>query len=266
MRWLISSAKWVGNKVVGGVKKVHRQFKLEKLRIEAYKDPERTEKVIDAAGKGIEFEAMFNPESLTRKIENIYAKYNVIGVEERKYFSRTKIPEISLKLIIDGTGLHQPGYFEIVEGVTSTFVGIDVTEKVTQFIDLCCKINGESHRPNYLKLLWGKENFACSLASVDIKYTNFGRDGKPFRAELDIKLFSEVKLDDLLSTLRLSSPDVTHSRIVKAGDTLPLLTKEIYGSSDYYLWVAEQNGLDNINTLVPGQRLVFPPLESAASR
>ena len=59
-----------------------------------------------------------------------------------------------------------------------------------------------------------------------------------------------------------SSPDLTHSRIVKNGDTLPLLTKEVYGTSAYYLRVAQVNKLDDFRNLTPGQELFFPPLGS----
>ena len=58
-----------------------------------------------------------------------------------------------------------------------------------------------------------------------------------------------------------TSPDLSHSRIVKSGDTLPLLSKEIYGSAVHYLRVAQANGLDNFRSLTPGQQIVFPPLE-----
>ncbi|PON10328.1 hypothetical protein C2W62_50650, partial [Candidatus Entotheonella serta] len=59
-----------------------------------------------------------------------------------------------------------------------------------------------------------------------------------------------------------SSPDLSHTRLVKRGDTLPLLTKEIYGTSSHYLRVAQVNGLDDFRNLTPGQTLFFPPLES----
>jgi nucleoid-associated protein YgaU len=48
--------------------------------------------------------------------------------------------------------------------------------------------------------------------------------------------------------------------VVKSGDTLPLLAKEIYGSSEYYLRVAEVNGIDDFRNLTPGQQIIFPPL------
>ena len=57
-----------------------------------------------------------------------------------------------------------------------------------------------------------------------------------------------------------SSPDVTHVRVVKSGDTLPLLCKEVYGSAAHYLRVAHDNGLDDFRNLTPGRTLTFAPL------
>ncbi|HEU6454372.1 MAG TPA: peptidoglycan-binding protein, partial [Roseateles sp.] len=57
------------------------------------------------------------------------------------------------------------------------------------------------------------------------------------------------------------SPDLTHKRVVKAGDRLPLLCNEIYGTPHLYLQVAAANGLDDFRNLAPGTQLFFPPLE-----
>ena len=48
---------------------------------------------------------------------------------------------------------------------------------------------------------------------------------------------------------------------MKSGDTLPLLCKEIYGSPEHYLRVAQANNLNNFRNLTPGQEIIFPPLE-----
>jgi nucleoid-associated protein YgaU len=53
---------------------------------------------------------------------------------------------------------------------------------------------------------------------------------------------------------------VSHSRVVRRCDTLPLLTAEVYGTSVHYLRVARANGLSHFRDLVPGQTLLFPPL------
>jgi nucleoid-associated protein YgaU len=57
------------------------------------------------------------------------------------------------------------------------------------------------------------------------------------------------------------SPDLTHVRLVKAGDNLPSLCDAIYGDPQMYLKVAEANGIDDFRRLVPGTRIFFPPLE-----
>ena len=59
---------------------------------------------------------------------------------------------------------------------------------------------------------------------------------------------------------RKSSPDLTHRRVVKAGDHLSLMCAEIYGDPSYYLQVAAANGLDDYRHLVPGQTIRFPPI------
>jgi nucleoid-associated protein YgaU len=58
-----------------------------------------------------------------------------------------------------------------------------------------------------------------------------------------------------------SSPDLTHLRDVREGDTLPLLAQEIYGNPHLYLEVARVNRLVNFRRLRPASRLSFPPLD-----
>ena len=122
-------------------------------------------------------------------------------------------------------------------------------------------MNGTIHEPNFLKVEWGDLIFSCRLGSVDISYTSFNRDGTALRAELDVNLLSDQDVKKRIAKENKSSPDLTHSRIVKSGDSLPLLTKEIYGSSMYYLRVAQANNLDDFRNLTPGQEIFFPPLE-----
>jgi nucleoid-associated protein YgaU len=51
---------------------------------------------------------------------------------------------------------------------------------------------------------------------------------------------------------------------VKEGDTLPMLAYEVYGDSAYYLELARVNGLDDFRNLKAGDRIFFPPVESAS--
>jgi len=152
-------------------------------------------------------------------------------------------------------------------GIASLFNRKTVSERVKEFVDLTFRMNGKIHEPNYLMVEWGgKEDggliFSCRLGSVNITYTSFDRGGSPLRAELDIVLVSDREVRKRLGEEGKSSPELTHTRIVKSGDTLPLITRDVYGSPGFYLRVAQVNNLDDFRNLIPGQELFFPPLGS----
>lgn len=233
--------------------------KLKKLTIKAYTSSARNGNAIGM------FEAMFNPTSFSQKYEIVYSKnqgYDSSGKPAN--YSRSKPNNLSLKLVLDGTGVNEIG-------PTPLFSRKTVSDRVKEFVDLTFRLNGKIHEPNYLVVEWGgKEDggliFSCRLESVNVTYTSFNRDGSPLRAELDITLVSDQEVKKRAKKENKSSPDLTHSRIVKSGDTLPLLTKEVYGSSSFYLFVAQANNLSDFRNLTPGQELFFPPLGSNETR
>ena len=228
--------------------------KLEKLRIRAYKDRKRKEEVSDP------FEVMFNPESFSRKYEIQYSRKEGVGDQYPTVnYTRSRPSSLKLTLVLDGTGVSEMGILQL--GPQKT-----VSERIKEFLELAYQMDGESHEPHYLDVEWGDlagdQIFQGRLGSVNITYKSFDRAGKPLRAELDITLVSDIPPEKATAKVKKTSADLTHSRTVKGGDTLPLLTKDVYGSSIHYLRVAQFNDLDNFRALVPGQEIVFPPLET----
>lgn len=223
-------------------------FKLEKFTIEAYRDVDRR------MGEGT-FTALYNPESFSRRYQVTYFNNQGINSTGRKSnYARSEPSDLRVKLVLDGTGVHQSALVQLLGGQS-------VAQRVTEFLRLTFDMNGDTHEPNYLVAKWGDLSFSCRLGSVNVNYTRFNRDGTALRAELDVTLVADQPARKRLALENKSSPDLTHTRIVKSGDTLPLLARAVYGSSSYYLWVAEHNGLDDFRNLTPGQRLVFPPLD-----
>lgn len=233
-------------------------FKLAKLTIEAFEDVERRKPAKAGPAGSNTLEVQYNPESLSTKHESVFQSKQGIttqGSTSRWMHSRSK--ELTVKLVFDGTGV---GHF----GVELLFKQTTVAEWIRKFLALCYQVQGDSHEAAYLRLKWstdifGPDGFECRLQSADIGYTAFDRDGSPLRAEVTAKFVEAVDPVKKSAQLRLSSPDLTHRRLVRAGDTLPLLCIEIYGSSAHYLRVAEVNGLDDFRRLTPGQELIFPP-------
>jgi hypothetical protein len=225
--------------------------KLAKLKIEAYSS--RRRRASDLVGT---FVAMFNPGSLKRAFVIEYGSRQGYNSTSKKLnYTRSGPSELKLTLLLDGTGVDE-------SAVNDQTGGQNVSDRIKKFLNLTFQMNGKIHEPNYLSVRWGDLNFQCRLQSLDITYNNFDRDGTALRAELEIVLISDVEVKKRLTEENKSSPDLSHRRVVRSGDTLPLLTKEIYGSSASYLLVAQANGLDDFRNLVPGQELIFPVMQS----
>lgn len=220
--------------------------KLEKLKIFAFNRPERHGKPV----KADVFEAMYNPASYQQTYSVAYGSGKVGA--DRQYL-REEPSKLALTLVLDGTGVDEMGVF--------AFGRKSVRERIADFKRVTYDYDGAIHESNYLLVEWGGDlSFACRLDSFTIKYTTFDRDGKPLRAELDVVLLSDKSAKKDAKDKKKSSPDLTHSRIVTHGDTLPLLTRAFYGSSARYLDVARFNALDDFRRLTPGQQIFFPPL------
>ena len=98
------------------------------------------------------------------------------------------------------------------------------------------------------------------LTSMAVNYTLFKPDGDPLRLKIDLGFKGFKDTDTSKREEKNESSDLTHIKIVKAGDTLPMLCNSVYGNSSYYIQVAHYNKLINFRYIQPGDRLVFPPL------
>jgi hypothetical protein len=192
--------------------------------------------------------------------QNRFSKQQAIGSNGRiATYAHSRSADLKMDLVLDGTGVTDFG--------VSTLLGLgtqSVAEQIKRFLDVCFYMDGDIHEPKYLKLQWGEgvlKDFDCRLQSVDIEYTAFERNGAPLHAVLKTAFVEDLEASKRLRKPEKSSPDLAHARIVKSGDTLPLLSKAIYGSAAYYLRVAQVNGLDDFRNLTPGQAIIFPPLE-----
>lgn len=229
-------------------------FKLEKLKINVYSKRLRTGLPQNT------FEVMFNPESFSMQHENVFENLQGINTSGRSArYSHSRSDKLSLTLLIDGSG--------VSDYVLMTQLGFghdSVAEQVKNLLDLCFYMDGDIHEPRFLKIQWGNgplSDFDCRLESVNIKYTAFERNGEPLRAELDVVFVEDIEPSKRLKKEGKNSPDLTHSRIVKAGDRLPQMCENIYGDAKWYIEVAKINNLDHFRQLKPGQTLIFPPLE-----
>lgn len=228
--------------------------KLQKLKIEAYSDAKYGTKLED------EFVTLINPEkyTLNYKVEYIVPDASKGSGDTTPYFNYTPPSDLDFEFLFDDTGIFdETPNFKLFEHRSAKGVeaGIENLKKVAY------SVNGKIHRPNYLRIIWGSLIFDCVLTELAIEYKLFAPDAKPLRAVAKAKFKKFSEPEKTVAETNPSSPDLTHARIVEEGDTLPLMTKRIYGDSKYYLEVARVNKLTTFRKLKTGQQLFFPPIQ-----
>jgi hypothetical protein len=214
---------------------------LERLVIKAFETPDYKDQATD------EFEAFVNPSEITIGYELEYDATQGTGTTNSPMnFKKAKPGDLTLTFFLDGTGANgRP---------------CDVQKLIEQF-QTVTGYSGKIHRPNYLKVGWGTLTVKrCVLKSASIAYKLFKSDGVPLRALITATFTDNADDKTRVAMAQDESADLTHVRLVSAGDTLPALCNDIYGDPGMYLRVARANDLDDFRRLVPGTRLRFPPL------
>lgn len=224
---------------------------LQKLQIIAYKEAtfEASEKLADG-----EFNVKINPESYALDYKIKYSDDQASGTSgDLPKFDKTEPLNLSFKFIFDSTGA--------LPNTTDDERENGIAAELAQFKKVVFEYVGEKHAPPFLELIWGTLLFRCVLTGMKINYKLFRPDGTPVRAEVDAKFKELVEPNERVAQENDQSPDLTHIRIVKEGNTLPLYCKDIYGDPKYYIEVARVNKLISFRNLQAGQRIEFPPIE-----
>lgn len=228
--------------------------KLEKMLILAFADSEQAESggLLEADES---VEALINPESYTLDYK---LKFSESGQgqgtsgQQLKY-EYTEPEEITFEFLFDNTG--------IIDGKPRDSIADDLKS----FKEMLTGYKGDAHEPRHFKLVWGEHSiFKGRVVELGITYKLFKADGTPIRALVKVKFKSSIEEQKRAAKENKSSPDLTHVRKVKAGDTLPLMCYKIYGDPRYYLEVAKINGLNNFRMLDTGREIRFPPIAKTA--
>lgn len=224
---------------------------MEKLKFYKLKD------LTDTPGKNAsaDFTAPINPEQLSIN-RQIKFEDDTSGSGGRSEGSaprfKTMIPDkLSINLILDATG--------VIPGTES--LG-NVDGQIETLNKLLYHYQGSDHRPNYIYIIWGNSlRFRGMLESIKLDYTLFTPEGDTLRAKVALSFAGMEAPKSKAKEVKKSSPDMSHVKLVRLGDRLPLMANEIYGDFDYSIEVARANGLVNFRRLEPGGNLRFPPLE-----
>ena len=246
------------------------QGKLEKLTLRAFKpsaSPDDPPQPSDAPEDT--YTVQVNPSSytLSQLLNYSYHRGQGFSASEAVYSDSPPV-NLQFEFLFDGTGVVPPpsqlGDIPLVGAIVSALSADEpfvVMDEIKKFNALVYNYVGEIHRPRQLLLIWGTLVFSCVLSSLNYRFTLFKQDGTPLRAVATCTFCESVPDAQRVRKENASSPDLTHLRDVREGDTLPSLAYEIYGKPELYLEVARVNKVINFRRLRSASRLSFPPLD-----
>lgn len=223
--------------------------KLEKMLILAFASAKEAETGGKHNAKA-EFEALINPETYTIEYKVKTSDAQGQGTSGTQVKFQYALPdELTFDFLFDNTGL--------IDGKAEPD---GIFDKVNAFKKLLTEYHGESHEPYHLKLVWGNLLFKGRAIEVGITYKLFNPDGQPIRAVVRVKFKGSIEEEKRVAKEKNESPDLTHRRTVKPGDTLPFMCFQVYGDPRHYLFVAAFNELSDFRRLTVGEPILFPPL------
>ncbi len=217
---------------------------LEPMKITGYTDEQFNKRF-----SGPPYLMMLNPESVKwqRNIEYNQQQAPDSSSASQRYKS-TPSDKLNFDIVIDCTGVVDPKR-------------TDMAKEISTLENIIFTYNGAIHRPNFVKVQWGKDLiFNGVLSSFDISYTLFRPDGSPLRAKISLGFIQYIAPQTVKIQDKQQSPDVSHLVTVTAGVTLPQLCEQVWDDDRYYIQVARFNDLNKFRNLKGTEKLIFPPV------
>ena len=228
--------------------------KLQKMKLTGFKD------VKCEQSTGTSYTVLINPETYTLNYEIKINSEQPAGTNSTSApFNLSQPQRLEFEFLFDGTGAL------VSQGVPNPFDVANqqpVDEQIDNFKKTVFDINGDSHQPHFVKLEWGTLHFICKVEKIQFIYKLFKPDGTPLRVVAKTTFVEAVDKPKAEAEKKNNSPDLTHVRTVRAGNTLPLMCFDIYGDSTLYREVARVNNLINFRALTIGQSIFFPPIQN----
>ncbi len=200
------------------------------------------------------FKVQFNPTTFKQEYAVEFVEDAPPGsTDSPQKLKKAPSKKLNITLTLDATGVTgQAG--------TNGSKTIDIMEEIKAFKKATYDFIGSTHDIPFVKIIWGVNTFQGRLRNLTVTHNMFKSNGDPLRSTLEASFESSKEASKQAKEHDLQSPDLTHLRTVKFGDTLPLMCNEIYNDCSLYLKVAKFNNLVDFRNLEPGTEIIFPPI------
>jgi hypothetical protein len=186
---------------------------------------------------------LFNPTDLSVECGSHYASMPVPGLSMPiLQYICGESDVLSLELFLDATDQNK-----------------DIEDKLAE-LEKFVVIDSSLHAPPVAEFAWGSARFTGVVTSLRRKMTLFSEDGRVLRARVTLSIRSYKSAEVQLRELKLSSPDRTHVRVLREGETLAHIAYEVYGDPRMWRPIALANGIERPRFIDPGTPLQIPAL------
>ena len=116
--------------------------------------------------------------------------------------------------------------------------------------------------PPHVVFMWGRSwSFEGVITSLSEQFVLFSDEGIPLRSNIQLGL-TQVVDDTTFGKQNPTSGGIPGGKLytVREGDRLDLIAAQQYDKPMMWRHIAEYNDIDNPRNLVPGSKLIIPPL------
>ncbi len=198
---------------------------------------------LDGERQGASIEALFNPKEYTVAKSVPWNPQSAAGLDAPEMqFTTGQGETLALELFLD-----------------TYEAGTPVTEHTDKLHKLA-KIDAELHRPPLVMVTWGALKFQGVVESISHRFTMFLESGRPVRATCTLSLREARSAIEQSNETKKQSPDHAKLHAVRQGETLQAIAAVEYDDPGEWRRIADANGIDDPFRLLPGQRLIIPPI------
>jgi hypothetical protein len=192
-----------------------------------------------------------------RKVVTVLFNPTDLTVDSSSHYASMPVPGLSMPILQYIRGESDVLHLELF--LDRSDQGLDVEQNISD-LETFVKIDSTLHAPPVAEFAWANFSFTGVVTSLREKMTLFAEDGRRLRSRLSLSFKSYKAAEVQLRELKLSSPDRSHARVVREGETLAHIANAEYGDPRMWRPIALANNIKRPRFIEPGTPLWIPAL------
>ena len=197
------------------------------------------------------------PNDPARKVVTVLFNPTDLSMDRGSHYASMPVPGLSMPILQYIRGESDVLHLELF--LDRTQQGRDIDRDIAD-LETFIQIASALHSPPVAEFAWGSFAFTGVVTSLRDRMTLFSEDGRRLRARLTASFKSYKSAEVQMRELKLSSPDRTHVRVMREGETLAHIAAEVYGDPRMWRPIAEANGIERPRFIEAGTPLRIPAL------